>query len=144
MKLPSLKYVSSNTPIYPGSNFTWGEATKNCTRPIQDLYKHGRLIQSASQTELRIIGTAHYLDKLREDLGHKPIFVNSWYRPSKINARIGGSTYSRHQFGDGVDIRSAHFSPLQIYRVAEPNHNGGISRYRNHVHIDYRGTRARW
>ena len=36
MRLPSGQLVDQETPIYPGSFFTWGEATKNLARPLQD------------------------------------------------------------------------------------------------------------
>ena len=144
MKLPSGRYVSVHTPIYPDSNFIWGEVTKSCTRPIQDLWINGRLIISASEIETRIIATAHHLDKLRAKLGNRPILVNSWYRPSAVNRSVGGSKWSRHQYGDAVDIRSPYLSPREIYHAAEPGHFGGISCYYSFVHIDWRGKKARW
>ena len=85
MKLPSGELVYNSTPIYPGSNFTWGEATKNCTRHIQDLIIDGILIKTALQIEATIDLTARSLDEVREQLGSRPIHVNSWYRPSHLN-----------------------------------------------------------
>lgn len=144
MRLPSGKFVTSNTPIYSGSNFTWGEVTKNCTRPLEDLYINGRLVATKHEIETRIIGTAHHLDNLRKKLGNRPIFVNSWYRPASINSSISKATWSRHQFGDGVDIRTSHLSAEQMYQILDPIHKGGLGKYRTHVHIDNRGKFARW
>ncbi len=65
MKLPSGKDVSPSTPIYPKSHFTWGEATKNCTREIEDLIIKGTLEAFAHEIEDTIIQTAKKMDKVR-------------------------------------------------------------------------------
>ena len=145
MKLPSGRFVSARTPIYLDSNFTWGEATKNCSRPLQDLYIGGALIRRAIEIEKTIVLTAKRLDEIRESLGNRPIHINSWYRPSGVNLAVGGSKYSRHQYGDAVDVKSNYVSPKAIYIAVEPKHLfGGISCYFNFVHIDWRGEKARW
>lgn len=143
MLLSNSQPVFNHTPIYLGSNFTWGEATKNCTRYLQDLVIDGILICTANQIESNIIETAKKLDRIREKFGNRPIYVNSWYRPSHINSRVGGSKFSRHQYGDAVDIRSGYFSSSQIFNKLK-DHNGGLSRYYGFVHIDWRGSKARW
>ena len=144
MLLPSRDTVSPITPIYPTSNFTWGEVTKNCTRHIKDLIIDGKLIISAVQIEKNIIETARHLDVIRDQLGARPLGINSWYRPSHINARVGGSKWSRHQFGDGVDIRSEYLPPTQIYRLLRDVHPGGLGKYYSFVHVDWRGEVKRW
>lgn len=143
MLLPTGSNVEPTTPIYPGSNFTWGEATKNCTRHLQDLIIDGRLIITAIEIERKIIDAAEKLDKVRSQLGNRPLYVNSWYRPAHINSRVGGSKWSRHQYGDAVDIRSGYLSPRTIF-ASLAGHVGGLSRYYNFVHIDWRGKVARW
>ena len=145
MRLPSGKIVYSNTPIYPGSNFTWGEATKNCQREIEDLWIDGVLRAKAIDIENNIIKTAQNLDKFRAKLGNYPITINSWYRPAKINRAVNGSKWSRHQYGDAVDWVSKRYSPAQIAKILEPYHNqGGYKAYFRFTHTDWRGTRARW
>lgn len=145
MLLPSGKTVNKNTPIYPGSFFSWGEATHNCSRPLKDLVINDKLILLDSQVEDNIVRAAYNLDKVRQILGDRPIHVNSWYRPQHINERVGGSRLSRHQYGDAVDVRSNYLSPAQIYKLLEPLHLlGGLGRYFGFVHIDWRGTKARW
>ena len=143
MLLPSGSTVEKHTPIYSGSNFTWGEATKNCTRHIKDLIIDGKLIITAIGIEGRIIRTAQKLDRIRADLGNRPLHVTSWYRPSHINARVGGSFWSRHQYGDAVDIKSNYQSPRQIFNKLR-GHVGGLKAYYSFVHIDWRGKVARW
>ena len=145
MLLPSDVKVHKNTPIYPGSNFTWGEATKNCTRVPQDLIINGKLIIDGLNIEQNIVDTARKMDEYRAKLGNVPIKINSWYRPSSVNVRVGGSKYSRHQFGDATDWVSDYFAPSQIARILEGNHNqGGYKAYRNFTHTDWRGNKARW
>lgn len=144
MLLPSGIFVDKSTPIYPGSNFTWGEATKDCTRHIQPLIVDAKLIINSDEIEAGIIRTARELDRVRKLLGGRPIWVNSWYRPSHINRAVGGSKYSRHQYGDAVDIRSNYHSPQQIYRMLRDVHSGGLGRYFGFVHIDWRPEKARW
>ena len=61
MRLPSGKEVYSSTPVYPGSHFTWGEATENCTRHIENLVIDGKLIISALSIEKKIVQTAFCL-----------------------------------------------------------------------------------
>lgn len=145
MKLPSGVIVTKDTPIYPGSNFTWGEATKNCRRPIEDLVINGRLIISALQIERNIVLTAKSMDRYRAILGSRPIKVTSWYRPASVNIRVGGSKYSRHQYGDAVDWISHYLSPQQIAKILEPNHlGGGYKAYYGFTHTDWRGQKRRW
>ena len=144
MLLPSGQKVNRLTPIYPGSNFTWGEATKNCSRPLKTLIINGKTILYADQIEQKIIATAKELDQVRALLKSRPIHVNSWYRPDYINRAVGGALYSRHQYGDAVDIRSNYFSPQQIYRMLRDVHSGGLGRYYSFVHLDWRPEKARW
>ena len=145
MRLPSGINVTKDTPIYLNSNFTWGEATKNCSRPIEDLIIDGELVIAAWQIEEKIIHAARNLDHYRELLENRPIIVNSWYRPRSVNARVGGSNWSRHQFGEAVDWRSNYFSPSDIAKIIEPQHfSGGYKAYYNFTHTDWRGHRARW
>ncbi len=145
MILPSGNIVTRSMPIYPSSHFTWGEATKNCTRHLQDLVINDRLIATAKQIEKNIVMTAMAMDEYREILGNRPIRVTSWYRPAHINARVGGSKYSRHQYGDAVDWKSDYLSPRQIKKILEANHHGGgYKAYYGFTHTDWRGERARW
>lgn len=145
MKLPSGTVVTKGTPIYPGSHFTWGEATKNLSRQLQDLVINGKLQISAYAIEQKIITAAMALDDYRYNLGNRPIIITSWYRPPHINQRVGGSKFSRHQYGDAVDWRSLYFSPAQIALKLEKSHlKGGFHAYYDFVHTDWRGVKARW
>lgn len=56
----------------------------------------------------------HILDDLREEYG-KPIIINSFYRDSAHNLRVGGVKTSKHLCGAAVDITSTDFDNL--YKV---------------------------
>lgn len=145
MLLPSGRKINPSTPIYFGSNFTWGEATKKCTRPLGDLIIQGRIYATATDIEQNIIATAKRLDGYRAMLDNRPLHVTSWYRPKHVNQSVGGSRYSRHQYGDAVDLISYYFKPGEIFqRLNGIHHLGGLSAYPGFVHIDWRGNRARW
>ena len=51
------------------------------------------------------------LDELREEFG-KPIIINSFYRDSVHNKRVGGVKTSKHLRGAAVDITSPDFDNL--------------------------------
>lgn len=147
MRLPSGKEVNNNTPVYPGSNFTWGEVTKKGTRQIEDLRIDGRLIISAIAIEKNVIKIAQRMDKYRGMLGNKPIIITSWYRPKRVNRQVSASKWSLHQYGNAVDWMCRHMTSKQIEGILEPQHNdGGYHCYvdKNFTHTDLRGKKARW
>lgn len=53
----------------------------------------------------------HILDDLREDFG-KPIIINSFYRDTVHNLRVGGVKTSKHLCGAAVDITASDFDNL--------------------------------
>ena len=79
--------------IYPGSHFTWSEATKN-----------GQRIPVSKTIVLNIIKVAKDLDKLRQFLGNRPMRITSWYRDPVTNSRVGGARNSSHLQGYAVDF----------------------------------------
>ena len=56
------------------------------------------------------------LDELRIEFG-KPIIINSFYRDSAHNLRVGGVKTSKHLIGAAVDITSSDFENL--YKVVK-------------------------
>lgn len=136
VKLPGIsKLVTANQAIYLGSNFTWGEATKNLTR-----------IPENENITVRIVRMARVMDEVRKYLGDKPISVTSWYRPSAVNRAVGGASQSQHLNGGAVDFNVAGMTPAQVYAKLEPwwGNRGGLASAAGFTHIDIRGSRARW
>ena len=111
-----------------------------------------------------------------EEKGFNPTALRavSWFRPPSYNKSIGGAGFSRHVYGDGVDViydangddkmddmnndgtvdRNDGIVLAQIFRQAEAEGAvpGGIGVYEyddpksrlSHVHVDSRGYITRW
>ncbi len=74
---------------------------------------------------------------MREAIGG-PLYVNSAYRNVDYNAGVGGATWSRHLYGDAVDIRSDDASLDELAELCEDLGAGFTSVYTSHVHCDWR------
>lgn len=129
------KEIMKSDPIYPGSNFHWWEATNFGKRKLNDI-----------NIRKNVIRTSGNLDRMREFLGGQPVIITSWYRDPVSNKSVGGTSNSRHLTGDGVDFFVRHLTPKQVYQRLDPWHGskGGLGLYSGHIHIDWRGYRARW
>jgi uncharacterized protein YcbK (DUF882 family) len=92
--------------------------------------------------------TFKMLEDLRSLIGDRPVMINSGYRCSKHNIKVGGAKNSQHAKGLAVDVRVTGMSPELLAACAEsiPEVNGiGLDTYRRFVHIDCRpGPRVRW
>lgn len=85
------------------------------------------------------------LQKIRNYFG-KPITLNSAYRNSTYNKKIGGVSNSQHTKGTAADIVVKDIKPSEVARYVEyimPS-KGGIGLYSNFVHVDVRTKRSRW
>lgn len=127
--------VSTDQKIYPGSNFTWGEFTKNLTR-----------IPDSGAVVRNLIRLAQHLDAAREYLGNRPITLTSVYRPPAVNRACGGVVNSRHLFGDAADILVQGIPPYEVYRRLDKWHGdkGGLGNGSAFTHIDLRSYKARF
>lgn len=92
---------------------------------------------------------AKNLQILRDHLD-EPIHVNSSYRHTAYNRRIGGAPASQHLTASAADITVKSVSPKQVKAailklIKEGKmHNGGIGLYPGFVHYDIRSNPARW
>lgn len=85
------------------------------------------------------------LQKIRDHFG-KPITINSAYRNSTYNKKIGGVSNSQHTKGTATDIVVKGISPEDVAKYAEyllPQ-KGGLGLYPTFTHIDVRSNRSRW
>lgn len=85
------------------------------------------------------------LQKIRDHFG-APITINSAYRTPEYNKKVGGSTYSQHQYGKAADIVVKGVKPAEVAAYAEqlmPSY-GGVGRYATFVHVDVRDEKSRW
>ena len=85
------------------------------------------------------------LERIRAAAGGA-VTVNSGYRTSAYNAKVGGARYSQHLRGTAADIVAAGASPLLVGQMAEHylGGRGGIGVYQTFTHVDTRTGRARW
>lgn len=78
-----------------------------------------------------------YLQVIR-DTTAAPLYINSGYRNVSYNAGVGGATYSRHMYGDAVDMYSNDASLSELAAICEDLGAGYVSEYTSHVHCDWR------
>jgi uncharacterized protein YcbK (DUF882 family) len=85
------------------------------------------------------------LQKIRAHFG-KSVTITSAYRTPGKNKAVGGQTYSQHLYGRAADIKVNGVTPKKVAAYAETllKNKGGIGTYSTFVHIDTRGTKARW
>jgi Uncharacterized protein conserved in bacteria len=84
------------------------------------------------------------LQTIRDKVG-KPVIVTSGYRCEVHNRRVGGAANSQHLYGKAADIYIPGLTIPQLAAVAEKYfQDGGLGVYPGHVHVDVRGTKARW
>ena len=85
------------------------------------------------------------LQKIRTHFA-RPVKLNSAYRTPSHNKKVGGETFSQHQYGTAADVVVTGVSPKKVAQYVEtllPN-KGGIGIYSNFTHIDCRSKKARW
>ncbi len=67
------------------------------------------------------------------------INVNSAYRSPAYNATIDGSAkWSRHQYGDAVDLNIAGLTVAQMGDLCAAHNADFVLRYKTHIHCDWR------
>ena len=77
------------------------------------------------------------IQALRERVGG-PVTINSGYRNVTYNAGVGGATWSRHMYGDALDMRSSAASLDALAGHCEALGAGYIGWYETHIHCDWR------
>lgn len=83
------------------------------------------------------------LERLRYNLGNKPITINSGYRTAAHNKRVGGASRSQHLYGKAADIVVKGVSPSRVYAAADKLFNG-VGKYNTFTHVDTRSYKARF
>ena len=92
---------------------------------------------------------AKNLQVLRDEI-KQPIHINSSYRHTAYNKKIGGAKYSQHLTASASDITSKNIRPkklagtiLKLIKQGKMT-EGGVGLYNGFVHYDIRGKKARW
>lgn len=93
------------------------------------------------------LATARWMEQVRERLGGRIVYCNSWCRCEQYNAAVGGALNSYHVKGMAVDITVRGLSPAQVWRECKKLQSegliGGLGKYVSFCHID-RGPRRSW
>lgn len=84
-----------------------------------------------------------FLQKIRDHF-NAPVIINSAYRCTKHNSKIGGASNSKHLYGQAADIKVDGVKPLKVAQYAESIGVKGIGQYENFVHIDTRQNKFYW
>jgi len=76
----------------------------------------------------------------------KPIYINSGYRCSEYNQKVGGIKSSYHMFGMAADIHVKDFLLVSLLTIAKELGFNGIGIYykRNFLHLDVRSGEKRF
>jgi hypothetical protein len=124
-------------PIYSGSHFTWGEATKNGTRlPCRTNF--GGIVIPAAQITSNIVKLAYKLDEIRELFGDNPVTITSWLRPPAINRAVGGVPNSQHLLGWAADFQIEGLDPHDVADKLKETWVGGLGDSSAFTHVDLR------
>ncbi len=77
-----------------------------------------------------------------------PFKIDSGYRCVEHNTQVGGQPHSKHTLGEAADCKSVANKPGSEMAMAAEKipefQSGGIGTYPTFVHVDVRGTPARW
>jgi zinc D-Ala-D-Ala carboxypeptidase len=120
------------TPIH----FTYGELN-NCNSD----WSGGKV--SATQAKANARVTMWKLEALRHALGDRPLTVNGGFRSVSCNSAVGGSSTSRHMYGDAADLGAGVQGFCAIAKQAR-NHGfteilgPGYPDHNDHVHLALR------
>jgi zinc D-Ala-D-Ala carboxypeptidase len=97
-------------------SFTLAEFTASATATSL------RLNNQPSKDELaRLVDHAWLLERLRFDLGNKPIVITSGFRNEELNNAVGGVANSDHRLGYASDFKIAGLAPKEIIAVIRNN-----------------------
>lgn len=60
---------------------------------------------------------AEFLEEVKKALGGKPVMINSAYRGTAVNDKVGGSKASQHMVGCAADLRIPGMNPDEVCRA---------------------------
>lgn len=89
---------------------------------------------------LDVVFVRDKLQKIRDHFG-SPVTVNSGYRTSAYNKKVGGASSSYHLYGRAFDIEVKGHTPEEVAKYAQTIAINGIIQYNGFVHLDSRPER---
>ena len=99
--------------------------------------------KDGSDTILIDSDLVYILQKIREHFG-KSCLINSAYRTTTYNAKVGGAKASYHTKGQAADIVIKGVKPEEVAIYAESIGILGIGLYSNFTHVDTRTKKYFW
>ncbi|MFF3290771.1 D-Ala-D-Ala carboxypeptidase family metallohydrolase [Streptomyces sp. NPDC003023] len=101
---------------------------------------------SAATAKSNALRAMWKLEAMRHALGDQPIRVTSGFRSYACNSAVGGSSSSRHLYGDGVDLGAGSHSLCTMAKQARYHGFRGIlgpgyPGHNDHTHVDHRSSR---
>lgn len=121
--------------------------TKNFSRTEFDCKDGSKVPEVFFQNVFEL---ANNLQILRDYIGVPVSVTGSGYRTPKHNKKVGGAERSQHLTASAADINAKGYTPKQLSVVIEKlikegeMKEGGLGVYKNFLHYDIRGTKARW
>jgi zinc D-Ala-D-Ala carboxypeptidase len=120
------------TPIH----FTYGEMDDNCGA---NNFNGGRV--SAEDAKRNTLRMMWQLEAMRHKLGDRPMVVSISFRSVSCNASVGGSTSSRHMYGQATDFSTRSGPTLcQMFNAAKTSGfeeilGPGYPGHNDHTHV---------
>ncbi|GAA2471810.1 D-Ala-D-Ala carboxypeptidase family metallohydrolase [Streptomyces thermolineatus] len=101
---------------------------------------------SAATAKSNALRTMWKLEALRHALGDQSIRVTSGFRSYACNSAVGGSSNSRHLYGDAADLGAGSHTLCTMAKQARYNGFNGIlgpgyPGHDDHTHVDHRSSR---
>ncbi|WP_406859200.1 D-Ala-D-Ala carboxypeptidase family metallohydrolase [Streptomyces sp. HUAS MG47] len=100
---------------------------------------------SAATAKQNALRTMWKLEALRHALGDVPISVSSGFRSYACNSAVGGSSSSRHLYGDAADLTGSPSLCTLARQARNHGFNGilgpGYPDHGDHAHVDHRPSR---
>ncbi|SCF27078.1 zinc D-Ala-D-Ala carboxypeptidase [Micromonospora viridifaciens] len=101
---------------------------------------------SAATAKFNARVTMWKLQAMRHALGDQPITVTSGFRSYACNNAVGGSSTSRHLYGDAADLGAG---PHSLCRLAQQARNHGFNEilgpgypgHNDHTHVAHKSSR---
>jgi len=125
--LPPL--YNENSPT-PSKNFTWKEVNRR-----------GSILPFGIKTNC--IRFASELELLRSKFGDKPLLINSWFRSSYWNKRVGGVPKSQHLTCNAADFTISGVSNGVVRNYVLSLPYGGVGITPHYIHFDL-GPKRSW
>ncbi|GAA4908403.1 D-Ala-D-Ala carboxypeptidase family metallohydrolase [Streptomyces coeruleoprunus] len=97
----------------------------------------GRVAEATVKENVR--RNMYKLEALRKKAGGRSITVNSGFRSTAHNAKVGGASNSMHVYGIAADIVVSGLTTYQTYKIAETCGYSGLEAYTHSwQHVDSR------